>query len=59
DAAYLQQQLQIALKEEAGIQSTQKEFKFMAVIDGYKETKRVIVNYTSEDTLQQASTSRT
>ncbi|GKG61924.1 hypothetical protein Tco_0623641, partial [Tanacetum coccineum] len=30
DAAYLQQQLQIAQKEEAGVQSTQEEFGFMA-----------------------------
>nr|GEW10832.1 hypothetical protein [Tanacetum cinerariifolium] len=56
DVAYLQQQLQIALEEEAGIQSIQEEFKFMAAADTYEETKRVKVNYTSEDTLQQAST---
>nr|GEV94875.1 hypothetical protein [Tanacetum cinerariifolium] len=56
DAAYLQQQLQIALEEEAGIQSTQKEFEFMADVDAYEETKRVKVKCTSEDTLQQAST---
>ncbi|GJU59986.1 gag-pol polyprotein [Tanacetum coccineum] len=58
DAAYLQQQLQIAQEEEAGIQSTQEECEFMAA-DTYEETKRVKVNCTSEDTLQQASTSRT
>ncbi|GJW52869.1 hypothetical protein Tco_0096954 [Tanacetum coccineum] len=41
DAAYLQQQLQIAQEEEAGIQSTQKEFEFMTTIDAYEETERV------------------
>ncbi|GJY41584.1 integrase, catalytic region, zinc finger, CCHC-type containing protein [Tanacetum coccineum] len=59
DAAYLQQQLQIAQEEEAGIQSTQEEFEFMAAADAYEETERVKVNCTSEDTLQQASTSGT
>nr|GEX42313.1 hypothetical protein [Tanacetum cinerariifolium]GEX44130.1 hypothetical protein [Tanacetum cinerariifolium] len=48
-----QQQLQIALEEEAGIQSTQEEFKFKAAKDAYEETKRVKVNYTSKDTLQE------
>ncbi|GJS84664.1 zf-CCHC domain-containing protein [Tanacetum coccineum] len=43
DAAYLQQQLQFAQEEEAGIQSTQEEFKFMATTDAYEETKRVKV----------------
>ncbi|GJU69062.1 hypothetical protein Tco_1255321 [Tanacetum coccineum] len=46
-------------EEEAGIQSTQEEFEFMAAADAYKETERVKVNCTSEDTLQQASTSGT
>ncbi|GJU01585.1 hypothetical protein Tco_1111923 [Tanacetum coccineum] len=55
DAAYLQQQLQIAQEEEAGIQSTQEECEFMAAADAYEETKRVKVNCTLEDTLQQAS----
>ncbi|GKA82114.1 hypothetical protein Tco_0788862, partial [Tanacetum coccineum] len=55
----LQQSGEIAQEEEAGIQSTQKEFKFMAATDAYKETKRVKVNCTSKDTLQQASTSGT
>ncbi|GKE85992.1 hypothetical protein Tco_1559734, partial [Tanacetum coccineum] len=59
DAAYLQQQLQIALEEEAGIQSSQEEFEFMAATDAYEETERVKVNCTSEDTLQHVSTSRT
>ncbi|GKD74122.1 hypothetical protein Tco_1332404, partial [Tanacetum coccineum] len=58
DAAYLQQQLQIAQEEEAGIQSTQEECEFMAA-DANEETERVKVNCTSEDTLQQASTSGT
>nr|GEW41953.1 hypothetical protein [Tanacetum cinerariifolium] len=49
----------IAQEEEVGIQSTQQEFKFMAAADAYEETERVKVNCTSEDTLQQASTSRT
>ncbi|GJW64549.1 hypothetical protein Tco_0116433 [Tanacetum coccineum] len=59
DAAYLQQQLQISQEEEAGIQSTQEEFEFMTTADAYEETERVKVNCTSEDTLQQASTSGT
>nr|GEW43668.1 hypothetical protein [Tanacetum cinerariifolium] len=42
-----------------GIQSTQEEFEFMAAADAYKEAERVKVNCTSEDTLQQVSTSRT
>ncbi|GKC04731.1 retrovirus-related pol polyprotein from transposon TNT 1-94 [Tanacetum coccineum] len=37
DAAYLQQQLQIAQEEEAEIQSTQEEFDFMAAADGSVE----------------------
>ncbi|GKA67905.1 zf-CCHC domain-containing protein [Tanacetum coccineum] len=59
DAAYLQQQLQIAQEEEAGIQSTQVECEFMAATDAYEETERVKVNCTLEDTLQQASLSGT
>ncbi|GKD79887.1 hypothetical protein Tco_1342508, partial [Tanacetum coccineum] len=51
DAAYLQQQLQIAQEEEVGIQSTQEEFEFMTVADAHEVTERVKVNYTSEDTL--------
>ncbi|GJU06827.1 hypothetical protein Tco_1123257 [Tanacetum coccineum] len=57
--AYLQQQLQIAQEEEAGIQSTQEEFEFMTTADAHEKTERVKVNCTSEDTLQQASTSGT
>ncbi|GJV05291.1 reverse transcriptase domain-containing protein [Tanacetum coccineum] len=59
DAAYLQQQLQISQEEEVGIQSTQEEFEFMTTANAHEETKRVKVNCTSEDTLQQASTSGT
>nr|GEV24169.1 hypothetical protein [Tanacetum cinerariifolium] len=59
DAAYLQQQLKIYLEEESGIQSTQEEFEFITVAVAYEETERVKVNCTSEDTLQQASTSGT
>ncbi|GKE36785.1 hypothetical protein Tco_1460190, partial [Tanacetum coccineum] len=47
----------ITQEEEAGIQSTQEECEFMAAADAYEETERVKVNYISEDTLQQASTS--
>nr|GEV69915.1 cysteine-rich receptor-like protein kinase [Tanacetum cinerariifolium] len=54
DAAYLQQQLQIAQEKEAGIQRTQDEFEFMAAAYAYEEIERVKVNYTSDDTLQQA-----
>ncbi|GJZ10344.1 hypothetical protein Tco_0545103 [Tanacetum coccineum] len=39
DAAYLQQQLQIAQEEEAGIQSTQKEFDCMASAGACEETE--------------------
>nr|GEW17805.1 hypothetical protein [Tanacetum cinerariifolium] len=59
DVAYLQQQLQIAQKEEAEIQSTQEEFEFMAGVDAHEETERVKVNCTSKDTLQQVSLSGT
>nr|GEU97926.1 hypothetical protein [Tanacetum cinerariifolium] len=49
----------IAQEEEAGIQSTQERFKFMDAASAYKETERVKVNCTLEDTLQQASISGT
>nr|GEU68531.1 hypothetical protein [Tanacetum cinerariifolium] len=39
DAAYLQQHLQIAQEEEAGIQSTQEEFKFMAAADASEKLR--------------------
>nr|GEX79367.1 hypothetical protein [Tanacetum cinerariifolium] len=57
DAAYLQQQLQMAQEEETGIQSTQEEFVFMAAADAYEENKRVKANCILENNLQQASTS--
>ncbi|GJS22988.1 reverse transcriptase domain-containing protein [Tanacetum coccineum] len=44
---------------EQTIQCTQEEFEFMAAADAHEETERVKVNCTSEDTLQQASTSGT
>ncbi|GJR62556.1 retrovirus-related pol polyprotein from transposon TNT 1-94 [Tanacetum coccineum] len=59
DAAYLQKQMQIALKEEAGIQLTQEEFDFMADAGAYEEIERVNANCTLKDNLQQASTSGT
>nr|GEV62343.1 reverse transcriptase domain-containing protein [Tanacetum cinerariifolium] len=45
--------------EEAGIQRTQKEFKFMAATNAYEETERVKVNCILENNLQHASTSGT
>nr|GEV13958.1 hypothetical protein [Tanacetum cinerariifolium] len=39
DAAYLQQQLQMAQEEETGFQSTQEEFEFMDAADSYEETE--------------------
>ncbi|GKC29920.1 hypothetical protein Tco_1037214 [Tanacetum coccineum] len=51
--------IQIAQKEEAGIQLTQEEFDFMADACACEETESVQMNCTSEDTLQQASTSVT
>ncbi|GJW09692.1 putative reverse transcriptase domain-containing protein [Tanacetum coccineum] len=48
-----------AQEEEAGIQSIQEEFEFMTTADAHEETERVKVKCTSEDTLQQASTSGT
>ncbi|GJS22933.1 hypothetical protein Tco_0451565 [Tanacetum coccineum] len=59
DAAYLQKQMQIAQKEEAGIQLTSEEFDFMAAVGACKETKRANANCTLENNLQQASSSGT
>ncbi|GJS37723.1 hypothetical protein Tco_0536105 [Tanacetum coccineum] len=59
DAAYLQKQMQIAQKKEAGIQLTQEEFDFMADAGAYEEIERVNANCTLKDNLQQASTSGT
>ncbi|GKB33328.1 hypothetical protein Tco_0872729, partial [Tanacetum coccineum] len=47
------------IEEEAGIQSAQEKFEFMTTADAHEEIERVKVNCTSEDTLQQASTSET
>nr|GEW55753.1 hypothetical protein [Tanacetum cinerariifolium] len=49
----------IAPAEGNGIQSTQEEFEFMTAVDAHEEIERVKVNCTLEDTLKQASTSRT
>ncbi|GJY08397.1 hypothetical protein Tco_0375451 [Tanacetum coccineum] len=59
DAAYLQTQIQIAQKDEAGIQLNSEEFDFMAAVGAYEETKRANANCTLENNLQQASTSGT
>nr|GEU78056.1 hypothetical protein [Tanacetum cinerariifolium] len=55
DVAYLQQQLQITQKEEAGIQCAQEKFEFITVADAYEETERVKANCILENNLQQAS----
>nr|GFA04460.1 hypothetical protein [Tanacetum cinerariifolium] len=57
DAAYLQQQLQMAQEEEAGTQSTQEEFEFMTAADASKETERVRANCILENNMQHALTS--
>nr|GEZ17039.1 transposase (putative), gypsy type [Tanacetum cinerariifolium] len=57
DAAYLQTQLLIAQKEEAGIQLQAKEFDLMAVVADLDEIEEVIVNCILMANLQQASTS--
>ncbi|GKE38500.1 reverse transcriptase domain-containing protein [Tanacetum coccineum] len=44
DAAYLQTQLQIAQKDEAGIQINSKEFDFMAAAGAYDEIEKVNAN---------------
>nr|GEU78886.1 hypothetical protein [Tanacetum cinerariifolium] len=59
DATYLQKQIQIAQKEEVGIQLTFEEFDFMAAAGACEETKRVKANCILENNLQQASTSGT
>ncbi|GJR36562.1 reverse transcriptase domain-containing protein [Tanacetum coccineum] len=58
DVAYLQT-LQIAQKEEAGIQLNYEEFDFMAAASAYDEIEEVDANCTLKDNLQQASTSGT
>ncbi|GJR30972.1 integrase, catalytic region, zinc finger, CCHC-type containing protein [Tanacetum coccineum] len=59
DAAYLQKQMQIAQKEEAGIQLTSEEFDFMAAAGACKETERANANYSLKNNLQQVSSSGT
>ncbi|GKC94139.1 retrovirus-related pol polyprotein from transposon TNT 1-94, partial [Tanacetum coccineum] len=59
DAAYLQTQIQIAQKDEAGIQLNSEEFDFMAVVGAYDEIEKVTANYNLQDNLQQTSTSGT
>ncbi|GJU70837.1 gag-pol polyprotein [Tanacetum coccineum] len=59
DAIYLQKQMQIAQKEEAGIQLTSKEFDFMVVAGACEETEKENANCTLENNFQQASTSGT
>ncbi|GJV16320.1 hypothetical protein Tco_1361643 [Tanacetum coccineum] len=56
DAAYLQTQLQIAQKQETGIQLNYKEFDFMDVASAYDEIEEVNANCTLKDNLQQVST---
>ncbi|GKC82782.1 hypothetical protein Tco_1138499 [Tanacetum coccineum] len=59
DAAYLQTQLLIAQKEEAGIQLQAKEFDLMVVGADLDEIKEVNANCILMANLQQASTSGT
>ncbi|GJS97881.1 integrase, catalytic region, zinc finger, CCHC-type containing protein [Tanacetum coccineum] len=59
DADYLQKQMQIAQKEEAGIQLTSEEFDFMAAAGACEETERANANCSLENNLQQASSSGT
>nr|GFD14115.1 hypothetical protein [Tanacetum cinerariifolium] len=59
DAAYLQTQLLIAQKEEAGIQLQAEEFDLMAAAADLDEIKEVNANCILMANLQQASTSGT
>nr|GEW83766.1 copia protein [Tanacetum cinerariifolium] len=59
DAAYLQTQLLIAQKEEAGIQLQAKEFDLMAAAADLDEIEKVNANCILMANLQQASTSGT
>nr|GFC36620.1 Gag-Pol polyprotein [Tanacetum cinerariifolium] len=56
DAAYLQTQLLIAQKKEAGIQLQAEEFDFMAAAGDLEEIKEVNANCILMANLQQAST---
>ncbi|GKC78665.1 hypothetical protein Tco_1129439, partial [Tanacetum coccineum] len=51
DVAYLYTQLQIAQKEEAGIQLNSEEFDFMTAAGVYDEIEEVNVNCTLKDNL--------
>nr|GEY13503.1 hypothetical protein [Tanacetum cinerariifolium] len=59
DAAYLQTQLLIAQKEEAGIQHQVKEFNLMIAAIDLDEIEKVNANYIFMANLQQALTSST
>nr|GFB78390.1 hypothetical protein [Tanacetum cinerariifolium] len=59
DAAYLQTQLLIAQKEEAGIQHQEKEYDLMAATADLDEIEEVNANCILMANLQQASTSGT
>ncbi|GJQ99582.1 putative ribonuclease H-like domain-containing protein [Tanacetum coccineum] len=59
DAAYLQTQLLIAQKEEAGIQLQDEEFDLMAAVGDLDEIEEVNANCILMANLQQASTSGT
>nr|GEV57470.1 hypothetical protein [Tanacetum cinerariifolium] len=59
DASYLQTQLLIAQKEEAGIQLQAEEFNFMAAADDLDEIEEVNANCILMENLQHASTSGT
>nr|GEZ51067.1 hypothetical protein [Tanacetum cinerariifolium] len=59
DVAYLQTQLLIAQKEEAGIQFQAEEFDFMAAAGDLDEIEEVTANCILMANLQQASTSGT
>nr|GEW47592.1 hypothetical protein [Tanacetum cinerariifolium] len=59
DAAYLQTQLLIAQKEEAGIQLQAEEYDLIAAAADLEEIKEVNTNYILMANLQQASTSGT
>ncbi|GKG09704.1 hypothetical protein Tco_0338450, partial [Tanacetum coccineum] len=59
DAAYLQTQLFIAQKEEAGIQLQAEEFDLMVVVANLDEIEEVNPNCILMANLQQASTSGT
>ncbi|GJS94949.1 retrovirus-related pol polyprotein from transposon TNT 1-94 [Tanacetum coccineum] len=59
DVAYLQTQLHIAQKDEAGIQINSEEFDFIAVAGAYDKIEKITANCNLQDNLQQASTSDT